>query len=574
MCRIFRHAAILLTISLVIFLFSVDATAAHAQQSGPATTTSPSAPPTRLRVTTRLVQVNAVVNDKHGKPITGLTKDDFELLDNKKHQEIRVFADETASPPAANYAPLPADTYSNRIDQQHPEGVTVILLDTLNTDFADQALAQKQLLKFLETLHPQDHVALYWLGNGGLRVLHDFTTNASALREAAMQFNAESGQRLANSEVPDAILDSARQLPAHAYFRSAFEQRVANSSTHDRVRLTVAALITIANHIGPLKGRKSLVWISGGFPISMGYDTFDLDWLNDTGVKFEGEVVKAGQALTDANIAVYPVDARGLLGSDVGSAVNDSGDEGQGSSSPLEPDTHGQTRTSAANVDTMRLMADRTGGKAFYGTNNISSAIRRAIDDSRVTYTLGYYPEHVNWNGSFHNIRVTVKRPGAQVRARTGYFALPEPAAAPLKSVQAVVSQTAISQLGGTGIGIRVQVQAVGPQTLVTDLRFDLHEIGIEQKSGHWVGTLRVVYLQLDRQQEILQANDKTFHLDLAPAMYDRLLKDGMVDTRRLQLLPNATQLSIVLRDGSNGNVGSISIPVAKYFPPPTNAIH
>src|SRR6202035_4814711 len=115
MCRIFRHAAILLTINLVIFFFSVDATAAHAQQSGPATTTSVSAPATRLRVTTRLVQVNAVVNDKHGKPITGLTKDDFELLDNKKHQEIRVFADETASPPAANYAPLPADTYSNRI---------------------------------------------------------------------------------------------------------------------------------------------------------------------------------------------------------------------------------------------------------------------------------------------------------------------------------------------------------------------------------------------------------------------------------------------------------------------------
>ena len=59
MCRIFRHAAILLTINLVIFFFSVDATAAHAQQSGPATTTSVSAPATRLRVTTRLVQVNA-----------------------------------------------------------------------------------------------------------------------------------------------------------------------------------------------------------------------------------------------------------------------------------------------------------------------------------------------------------------------------------------------------------------------------------------------------------------------------------------------------------------------------------
>jgi VWFA-related protein len=575
MCQTSRDAAILLTISLGTFLYSVGATAAHAQQSGPATTTYPFDAQARLRVTTRLVQVNVVINDKHGNPITGLTKNDFELLDNKKHQEIRIFADGSASAATANRVPLPADAYSNRIDlQEHREGPTVILLDTLNTDFADQALARKQLLKFLETLQPQDHVALYWLGNIGLRVLHDFTSDSSALREAVVHFNGESGQRLANSEVTDTPLDTSRELPSHAYFRAAFDQRAANSSTHDRVRLTVVALMTIANHIGPLAGRKNLVWISGSFPISMGYNNFDLDWLNDTGVKFDGDIVRTAQALTDANIAIYPVDARGLLGSDVESASNHFGEEGQGSSSPLEADGHGSTRTAAANIDTMRLMADRTGGKAFYGTNNISGAIRRAMDDARVTYTLGYYPEHVNWNGSFHNIKVSVKISGAEVRARTGYFALPQPAAAPLKSVQAVLSQTAISQLEGTGIGIRVQVQAAGPLALVTDLRFDLHEIGMEQKNGHWLGTLRVVFLQLNEKQEIVQVSDKTFHLDLAPAMYDRLLRDGMVDTRRLQMLPNATQLSIAVRDGSNGNVGSISIPVAKYLSSPTKAIH
>ena len=246
--------------------------------------------------------------------------------------------------------------------------------------------------------------------------------------------------------------------------------------------MTIAALVTIANHIGSLKGRKSLVWISGSFPISIGYERFDFDWLNDTGVKFDRDIVRAGQALTDGNIAVYPVDARGLLGSDVGSATNDSGEDASG---PLDPDTHGQTRTAPANIDTLRLMADRTGGKAFYGTNNIAGAIRHAIDDSRLTYTLGYYPEHGKWDGSFHEIKVRVKSPGAQVRARTGYFALPEPAAAPLKSVQGVVAQTAISQLEGTGIGIRVQVRALGPQTLVTDLHFDLREIGREHKNGH-----------------------------------------------------------------------------------------
>jgi VWFA-related protein len=574
MCLTCRDAAILLTVSLGTFLYPVGPPAAHAQQSGAAATTYSSDPPARLRVTTRLVQVNVVVNDKHGNPITGLTKNDFELLDNKKPQEIRVFSEETKSPSPASPVPLPANTYTNRIDQQeHPEGVTVILLDTLNTDFADQALLRSQLLKFVETLQPQDHVALYWLGSSGLRILHDFTSDASALREAALHLKAESGHQLANSELLDVASPTAMLTAEHSYFRSAFEQHAANSPTRDRVRLTVAALITIANHIGPLKGRKNLVWISGSFPISMGYDNFDLNWLNDTGVKFDADIVRAGQALTDANIAVYPVDARGLLGSDA-SAVNDSANENDSSFNSLNPDTHGETHTAAANIDTLRLMADRTGGKAFYGSNNIAGAIRRAMDDSRLTYTLGYYPEHAKWDGSFHNIKVIVKSAGAQVRARTGYFAIPEPAAAPLKSIQTVVSQTAISQLEGTGIGIRVQVQPTGPQTLLADLHFEVREIGLEQKNGHWVGAVRIVFLQLNRQQEIIQSNDKTFHLDLAPAMYDRLLKDGMVDTRRLQMLPNATQLSIVVRDSSNGNVGSMSIPVAKYFSSPTNAIH
>jgi 3',5'-cyclic AMP phosphodiesterase CpdA len=180
MCLTCRDAAILLTVSLGTFLYPVGPPAAHAQQSGAAATTYSSDPPARLRVTTRLVQVNVVVNDKHGNPITGLTKNDFELLDNKKPQEIRVFSEETKSPSPASPVPLPANTYTNRIDQQeHPEGVTVILLDTLNTDFADQALLRSQLLKFVETLQPQDHVALYWLGSSGLRILHDFTSRPS-----------------------------------------------------------------------------------------------------------------------------------------------------------------------------------------------------------------------------------------------------------------------------------------------------------------------------------------------------------------------------------------------------------
>jgi VWFA-related protein len=81
--------------------------------------------------------------------------------------------------------------------------------------------------------------------------------------------------------------------------------------------------------------------------------------------------------------------------------------------------------------DTMDTLAEGTGGKAFYNTNDLSSSLRSAIDDSRVTYELGYYPSDVKWDGSFHTVTVELKKPDLVVRARKGYFALPEPALSP-----------------------------------------------------------------------------------------------------------------------------------------------
>jgi VWFA-related protein len=86
-------------------------------------------------VTTRLVQINVIVNNKHGNPITGLTKDDFVLLDNKHPQEIQLFLAETNLPREQPPSPLPLDTFTNQFSEHAsvPSSVTVILLDALNT---------------------------------------------------------------------------------------------------------------------------------------------------------------------------------------------------------------------------------------------------------------------------------------------------------------------------------------------------------------------------------------------------------------------------------------------------------
>lgn len=535
-------------------------------------------------MTTRLVQINVIVNDKHGNPITGLTKEDFVLLDNKYSQEIQLFSAETNLPRDQPQAPPPPDTYTNRLSEHAgvPASVTVILLDALNTEFADQALTRKQVLKFLKQLRPQDRVALYWLGNN-LYVLSDFTADVASLREALVRSKGESNRDLAESDVSYLTLNnpnpsipagvSGGQTSSREAFRSAFEQRVANESTKDRVRLTVAALIAIAHHVGALNGRKNLVWVSGSFPFDLGNERFDLNWANDTGTSFSAQIERAAQALTDADIAVYPVDARGLMGSGLTAA-------GDYSEAPPEfsgeGNEHVPSRVAPGNLDTMKTLAERTGGQAFYGSNDLAGAIRRAVDDSRVTYTLGFYPAGAKWDGSFHSIKVRVKTPGAEVRARTGYFALPDSAQETPKSVQAIIPQTAISQLESTGIGMRVHVQpadAGGEHSLNVDLHLGLHDIHLEQDNGTWTGTLQTVFLQLDSRGEIIEALDETLQLTLPQTVYEQALIGGLRNTKHIRILSGAAQLCVVLRDASNGNIGSLSVPLAKYFPPAAGAV-
>lgn len=340
---------------------------------------------------------------------------------------------------------------------------------------------------------------------------------------------------------------------------------------HGRDHLTVAALTTIAQHLSTLKGRKNLVWVSGSFPFSLGQEKFDLNWTNDTGGGgFAEEIALAAQALTDAGIAVYPVDARGLMGNGLTAAGDYS--EAPPPEFSGEGDEHLPSRGAPGNLETMKVLAERTGGKAFYGTNDISGAIRQAIDDSRLTYTLGFYPATAKWDGTFHSIKVRVNIPGVEVRSRTGYFALPDSARTPPKSVQAIISQTAISQLDATRIGLRIHVQPAseaGERAVNVDLHLDPHDIHLQQDSGLWTGTLQTVFLELNSRGEIIQVLDESLQLTLPQNVYEQSLNNGLKNTKHIRIRPGATQLCVVLRDPSNGNIGSLSITLARYLSVP-----
>jgi hypothetical protein len=93
----------------------------------------------------------------------------------------------------------------------------------------------------------------------------------------------------------------------------------------------------------------------------------------------------------------------------------------------------------------------------------------------------------------------------------------------------------------------------------------NLGDISMQQNEGHWTGTVQSVFLQLDNAGHILNVDDRTFHPEFDNGTYKEGLKSGITDTRQLRVLPNATQLCIVVRDASTANLGSVYLPLAQY---------
>ena len=581
-----------------------------AQQSQPTTSGL-------VRTTTNLVQISVIAADKKNQPVEDLTSDDFVILDNGHPQNIAIFRKERSQLPAQASAALPPDTYTNKLSESGrvPSSVTMVLLDGLNTAPSDQAAARQQIIKFLQQIKPQDRLAIFTLARD-LRVLQPLTSDSTKLVAAVKQYSGRNTMDL-DASTPTQLQTGDSTMDA--LLQDAF-QRESIMYIQDRVRITVDALIAIANSTTTLPGRKNLLWISGSFPFSVGYEDLSnlAQVMNDPKreVNLSGEqqmyaedIERAAQALNEANIAVYPVDARGLIspnmnttksnsknpgfgamnsGSQCGALPGSGGGHsgGRGSSSgsrfpgsrPLRtPGGNSSTGNPAnpiANPDhttfeTMDALAEGTGGKAFYNTNDISSSLQAAMGDSRMTYEIGYYPSDVKWDGSFHTVTVQVKKPEVVVRSRKGYFALPA-TASNQEAVRAIVANALASPLDATGLNLAVRMKADehGAGTTSAMLFFDPRAIQVQPKDGTFAGTVDIVLAQISEKLDVLHADQQSIPLRFDSAQYQQFLKQQVALTQPVTLLPNARMLRVVICDGTTGKVGAVTIPLAKYLPP------
>jgi VWFA-related protein len=489
-----------------------------------------------LRVNTRLVEVDVVVHSK-GSAVADLKQDDFTVFDNGKPQKIASFNVVSSKTASGKSSPLPPGAVSNRISTsgQEPAGTTVVLYDTLNTATEDQSWARQELLRYLGTLERGDHFALYSLGKF-LRVIQDFTDDPERIMQAARRSRPESAADQTADDLTADLLASAPDLGddiANGMQQNAI-MLMQDAAQVNRAVIIGKAMELIAKHLQGLPGRKKLIWISSSFAAQ----TTDIRSHNGKPTiehkQFDREIEKAVHALNDANVAVYPIDPKPI------DAV-----------AFLRP-----------GIDAMNLFAGGTGGRAFYVISDVAKAIQTAVEDTEITYSLGFYPGDIKLDGSYHSLSVKVARKGMDLRARKGYFATDLKQPTEKQTIESLRDIFA-TPLEATGIGMTARLDPHPRQAGVQQLTmtFNLQELHLEKEKNNWVALIHLATYFPSAAKP--NGTEESIKLTLTEERLKESLANGYTMQRLIIVGNRKGDLRLAVQDRVTGAAGSVKLALA-----------
>ncbi len=508
---------------------------------------------TIIRTTTRLVTVNVLVRDKNG-PVTDLKRDDFLLRDPGKPRQVLLFdvnAGFTARPkPNAPELNLFTNTVENGGDSAAI--ITVILFDGLNTRIADQLHARRSIERLLAGLKPHDRVAIYTLGRT-LSILSDFTSEAVRTSAALAKYHGRGDSNSSATSPQQSGTTGKAKLDALIETAS---RNMTDCYQLDSVRTTALALEAIADHLAPLPGRKSLVWVSNGFPFAAGTDENGFTRPTADRRTFGTEIERAQRAVNRADIAIYPVDARGLTGLSADMKA-------EGATTSVQARTSALLTPKPAHQETMRMLADETGGRAYYNTNDIGSALHDIIDRAGATYTLGFYPSPDTLDGRYHDLHIDIPaRPSLTIASRKGYYAatgdIPE-----TDSVQAAIDTAVWSPLDARAISIVARLKRAG-DSLEAEISVSPRQLSLQETDAGWSGMMDVVTAQYDGARTVLFAGAQTTAVRLSREAYAASTEQELRYTASVKLNPAARQLRIIVVDRNSAASGSVLVPITE----------
>jgi len=600
-------------LSAQLLLLSAVASIASAQN--PPATPAPATTP-HLTVSTHLVTVDVVVR-AHDQPVRGLTRDDFTVLEDGHPQTLSSFEShataDTAAPATAPRVPsLPPDTYTNLPVTQVTDSVTVLLLDGLNTEAADQLLVRREMIRYLKELPPGRHIAVFTLGSQ-LRMLQGFTDDVPLLLAALNRKDAAtpSAMTISKSQIADerntlAWMAEALVNPLLIDSYTNFVHQSDAGETSQRIALTLAAMEQLARYLAGIPGRKNLVWFSGSFPLQF-FATERTPFHTDNhgqGVPLRdanGVLRSAIDLLIAARVAVYPVDARGvLLGNMFG--ADQQGDYariiwGVPAGNPAK-DTAMLAAQRIAEQSTMDVLAKETGGRAVYDDNGFKEGMADAVTDGSNFYTLAYTPTNHKYDGRLRHIEIRLTssavHPKTQLFYRRSYYADDGPTRQERgSSGQRLVFAAAMNRgvPAATQIIFEARVVPTDPQPASIPVpqhkpplkgpltRYDIdYAIGPRaldisaEPSGERHGEIVIAATAWGPDGKALTGNVLTRSFTLTPAQYRESGEVGLQFHQTLDIPSGSTFLRLGIYDPASGHMGTLEIPCpstsAKTAPP------
>jgi VWFA-related protein len=360
-----------------------------------------------------------------------LDKKDFQVLEDGKQQAIADFEEHKGvQAERTKLPPMPPDVYTNFPAIKATDSVNVLLLDALNTQVSDQSYVRSQLTRYLKTVQPGTRLAVFVL-TSRLRMIQALTTDSAVLLAALSDKKSGADSQQSLLLLPPTEIDSDQEQNAELAGNLAGETELAiDAMTHrglgqvkllqteSRIEITLRAMQQLAHYLAGIPGRKNVIWFSSSFPISIFPNLLSPEAF-DAVRMYEEEMRKTANLLAAAQVAIYPIAAEGLV-SDALYEANGA-KIGQTRASQMNQDLS-DTRDRNSNYFSMEVLAENTGGKAFYNTNELKDALARAINYGSHYYTLTYTPTEKK-DGKYRRIQVKLSEGRYKLAYRRGYYA-------------------------------------------------------------------------------------------------------------------------------------------------------
>ncbi len=523
--------------------------------------------------------VRVVVRDAQGHAIGNLHKEDFLLFDNRKPQVISHFSMEQ---PGSQVAKERKTTDENAKLPSVPERYIAFVFDDIHLTFGDLVQARTAADQHLATLQPTDRAAIF--STSGQTTL-DFTDDRAKLHDTLLRLQPRPIAGAGTGECPDisyymadliqnkhdtqaeeaAIQDALGcvDLPLKTPEQQVAARQVAQMSAaaeasrqlqlgNQQSRVALTVLKDVVRRISVMPGQRSMVVVSPGFL------TPETEMLKD----YTDVIDRA----LHSDVMISSLDARGLYTITPGGDISKRGPT-NGVSSSVEGQY--QTDSALAEEDVLSDLAYATGGNFFHNNNDLEQGFNRVSATPEYIYTLGFAPQNLKLDGSFHHLKVSLKVPAQlTLQARRGYYA-PQHAADPAQEAKQEIEDAVFSQEELHDLPVELHTQffksSDAEAKLAVMAHVDVRNIHYRKVDGRNLNQLTVVSAIFNRNGVFVEATQKNLTMRWKDATLESKLGAGITLKTSFDVKPGSYLVRLVVRDAErqlmSAENGAIEIP-------------